>query len=80
MVFKYVERKTSKAKKRPGKSYVAKGEKPKLGSGKRFKALEGALKKKGAKNPGALAGWIGRRKYGVKKMGQLSGAARKKGK
>ena len=78
MVFKYVERSSAKAKARPGKSYVAKGKKPKLGSGKRFSALEGALKKKGAKNPGALAGWIGRKKYGVKKMGQLSAKGRKK--
>ena len=76
MAFKYVERKSSKAAKRPGKSYVAKGKKPKLGSGKRFKALENTLEKKGAKNPGALAGWIGRRKYGAKKMGQLSGKGR----
>ena len=38
--------------------------KPKLGTGKRFKALTTKLSKKGAKNPKALAAWIGRKKYG----------------
>lgn len=57
--------------------------KPKLGSGARFKKLEGQLaKEKGVKNPGALAAAIGRKKYGSKKMGQLAakGRAKKGGK
>ncbi len=45
---------------------MSKGSKPKLGSGKRFKALE---KKTGS---AALAAWIGRKKYGKKKFGELS--------
>ncbi len=78
-MFKYVERKSAKAKKRKGKSYVAEGKKPKLGSGKRFSALEGALeKKKGIRSPEKLAAWIGRKKYGAKKMGQLSAMGRKR--
>ena len=52
------------------KKKVAK--KPPLGSGGRFKALSGKLKKKGVKNPNALAAWIGRKKYGKKKMTKLS--------
>lgn len=57
--------------------------KPKLGTGKRFSQLKGKLARKGASNPGALAAWIGRKKYGSKRMGNLSGkgrsrAARKK--
>lgn len=48
------------------------GDKPKLGTGERFAALKGKLKSKGATNPGALAAWIGRKKFGAKKMGQLS--------
>lgn len=52
--------------------------KAKLGSGGRFKALEGKLAAKGAKNPGALAAAIGRAKYGSKKMGKLSAKGRKK--
>ena len=56
--------------------------KPKLGSGTRFKSLTKKLSKKGAKNPKALAAWIGRKKYGKKKMAKLStaGKKRKKGK
>lgn len=54
------------------------GHKPKLGSGERFKQLKSKLAAKGATNPGALAGYIGRRKYGAKKMGELSAAGRKK--
>ena len=44
----------------------------KLGTGARFKSLTGKLKKKGAKNPKALAAWIGRKKYGSKKFAKLS--------
>lgn len=52
--------------------------KPKLGSGKRFAHLKSALAKKpGIHNPGALAAWIGRKKYGAKKMAQLSAHGRK---
>ena len=45
---------------------------PKLGSGGRFKKLVGVLKKKGATNPKALAAYIGRKKYGVKKFQSLA--------
>ena len=38
--------------------------KDKLGSGGRFKKLSKKLKKKGAKDPDALAAHIGRQKYG----------------
>ena len=40
--------------------------KPPLGSGERFKAMVAKV------HSSALAGWIGRKKYGAKKMGQLS--------
>lgn len=47
--------------------------KPKLGSGSRFKALKSKLShRKGVTNPGALAAWIGRRKYGAKRFSKLS--------
>ena len=55
----------------------SKGSKAKLGSGARFKALEGKLKKKGAKTPGALAAWIGRKKYGKSRFQGLSAKGRK---
>lgn len=46
--------------------------KPKLGTGARFKKLETSLSKKGASNPGALAAYIGRKKYGTKKMASMA--------
>lgn len=52
--------------------------KPKLGTGARFAKLKKELAGKGATNPGALAGWIGRKKYGNKEMGELSARGRKR--
>ena len=46
--------------------------KPPLGSGARFSALTQQLASKGAKDPKALAAYIGRKKYGKKKFGKLS--------
>ncbi len=47
-----------------------------LGQGGRFAAMKQMLAKKGAKDPGALAAYIGRKKYGAKKFASLA----KKGK
>jgi hypothetical protein len=52
--------------------------KAKLGTGARFRALKGSLARKGARSPGALAAWIGRRKYGSKRMAKMSAAGRKR--
>lgn len=46
--------------------------KARLGSGKRFKALSRKVKSK------ALAAWIGRKKYGKKKMAKMSATGRKR--
>ena len=51
--------------------------KPKLGSGKRFAQLKNKLGAKGAKNPGALTAWIGRKKYGAKRFAKLSAKGKK---
>lgn len=52
--------------------------KPKLGTGKRFSNLKASLsKKKGVKNPGALAAYIGRKKFGAKKFAKLSAKGKK---
>lgn len=48
----------------------------KLGSGKRFAKLEKKLAKNGAKDPEALAAYIGRKKYGKKRFGKLSAKGR----
>ena len=52
--------------------------KAKLGSGARFKKLTKRLKKKGAKNPKALAAYIGQKKYGKAKMAKMAAAGRKR--
>lgn len=49
----------------------------KLGTGARFAKLEKSLAKKGASNPGALAAYVGRKKYGSKKFAKLSAKGRK---
>lgn len=41
-----------------------------------FDKLEGQLAKKGAKNPGGLAAWIGRKKYTKKKFQTASAQAK----
>ncbi len=47
--------------------------KPPLGSGERFKALKTALaRRKGVTNPGGLAAYIGREKYGKEKFQKLA--------
>lgn len=51
--------------------------KPKLGSGARFKKLVAQLAAKGASDPGALAASIGRKKYGPTKFGRLAAKAAK---
>jgi hypothetical protein len=50
--------------------------KPPLGSGARFSALTQQLAAKGARNPKALAAYIGRKKYGKKKFGSLGAKGR----
>jgi hypothetical protein len=51
--------------------------KPKLGSGKRFEAIEKEAKKSGAKNPAAVAAAAGIKKYGVKKMEKMARKGKK---
>ena len=52
------------------------GRKPPLGSGERFRALEAQLAARGARDPAALAAWIGRRKYGARRFAELATAGR----
>lgn len=45
---------------------------PKLGSGERFANLKTKLANRGARNPAALAAWIGRRSMGKAKFQSLA--------
>ena len=57
---------------------VMKAPKKRKPSGANFKALTAKLKKRGAKNPKALAAFIGRKKYGKKKMTAMAKKGRKR--
>lgn len=50
----------------------------KPGGGGRFKKLSNQLRRKGVRNPNALAASIGRKKYGNKQMAKWSAAGRKR--
>jgi hypothetical protein len=58
-----------------GEAIVA-AHKPKLGTGTRFANLRGELAGRGVKDPGALAAWIGRKKFGKAKFAKLGAKAR----
>jgi hypothetical protein len=73
-----VKRTSARAQKTKGSSYVIKGTPAPLGQGGRFKTLTKAIAKRGARNPAAVAATIGRKKYGTKKMAQMSAAGRKR--
>lgn len=52
--------------------------KPPLGSGQRFAALKSKLASKpGVTNPGALAAYIGDKKFGKAKMSKMAAKGRK---
>ena len=57
-----------------------KGKSMKPGGGGRFAKLEDKLDRSGVRDPGALAGAIGRKKYGPKKMARWSSQGRKRAK
>lgn len=59
---------------------AAKKKSMKLGGGGRFAKLKAALAKRGdISDPGALAAWIGRKKYGKKKFQKMAAKGRKRG-
>jgi len=79
MAFRYAQRTSAKAKKRKGISFVAKGKKPALGQGGRFKALKGAIAKKGkVRNPAAVVAAIGRKKYGKVRFQKMAAKGRRR--
>lgn len=57
---------------------MAAKKKPKLGTGKRFKAVEASARKSGARDPNAVAAAVGRKKHGAKKMAKMAAAGRRR--
>jgi hypothetical protein len=53
-------------------------QKPKLGSGERFKAIERKAAASGAKNPAAVAAAAGIKKYGSSKMEKMAEAGKRR--
>jgi hypothetical protein len=52
------------------------GKSMKLGGGGKFAALSKKLGSQGASDPDALAAYIGRKKYGAKKMAKMAAKGR----
>ncbi len=50
----------------------------KLGTGKRFKAVEASAEKSGARDPAAVAAAAGMKKYGKMKMEKMAVAGKKR--
>lgn len=57
---------------------MATPKKPKLGTGKRFAAVEKSARASGARNPAAVAAAAGRKKYGAERMAKMAAAGRKR--
>lgn len=57
---------------------MAAKKKPKLGTGKRFKAVEASARKSGARDPKAVAAAVGRKKFGAKRMAKMAAAGRRR--
>lgn len=49
-----------------------------VGGGGRFAKLKGQLRRKGVRNPAALAASIGRKKYGRKRYAKMAAAGRRR--
>ena len=47
-------------------------------SGRRFRSLKGKLRRRGVRKPGALAAYIGRKKYGKSRFQKMAAAGRRR--
>lgn len=78
MALRVKKRTSARAEATKGESYQIVGTPPPVGQGGRFKALEEAIsKRKGIKNPGAVAATIGRKKYGKKRFQAMAVTGKK---
>jgi len=67
------------AKRRAARKHYEKVARSKpVGEGSRFEAVEASAKAGGARNPGAVAAAIGRKKYGKAKFQKMAAAGRKR--
>jgi hypothetical protein len=73
---KATTKKSKSTKSSPKKSTSTKS--MRVGGGGRFAKLKAKLEEKGDSNPGALAAYIGRKKYGNKKFAEMAQKGRKR--
>lgn len=74
------KKKASLVGRRAARRAYQKVKKAPLASGARFAAVERSAAAGGAKTPGAVAAWIGRKKYGKAKFQAMAVKGRKKSK
>lgn len=72
-------RKSPAARSEARKDYEHAAAEHAAGEGSRFKALKKAVAAGGARNPGAVAASIGRKKFGKKKFQKMASEGRKHG-
>ena len=70
--------KSTLAQRRSARKGYQQAKKKPLGEGSRFRAIAKSAKLGGAKEPEAVAAFVGRKKYGPKKMARLAAQGRKK--
>ena len=70
--------KSTLAQRRSARGGYQRAKKKPLGEGSRFQAIAKSAKLGGAKKPEAVAAFVGRKKYGPKKMARLAAQGRKK--
>lgn len=68
------------AERRAARKEYEQAKKKPVGEGSRFAAIEKSAKLGGAKEPGAVAAAIGRKKYGKTRFQKMAAAGRKRGK
>lgn len=70
-------RKGIEARRAARREYAEAAAHSKPGEGSRFEAVKKSAAAGGARNPGAVAAAIGRKKYGAKRMAKMAAAGRK---
>ena len=70
--------KSTLAQRRAARKEYQQAKRKPLGEGSRFRAIAKSAKLGGAREPQAVAGAVGRKKYGPKKMARLAAQGRKR--
>jgi len=66
------------ARRRARREYERAAKRTRPGAGARFAAIERAARLGGARDPAAVAAWIGRKKYGKTRFQRMAAAGRRR--